>query len=354
MEILVTGGGGYIGTCLVEELLTAGHRVRVFDRFFFGTELLAQLLSKWPGKLELCTGDVRLIDERPFDGIEGVVDLAGISNDPACALNPKLTRDINLEGGSRVAKLAVESGVERIVFASSCSVYGHGAQKALTEQSELNPITVYAECKVAGERRLWELTKGSATCATALRLATVFGLSNRMRFDLAVNIMTQHAYLSRLIRVDGGGQQWRPFVHVRDVARAFRTILESPKIAVNQEVFNVGSDENNLQIRSLAFRIRDRVPGSEIEMLPGDPDLRNYNVSFEKIKTALDFQTQYTIEDGVDEVVKALRDGRLNPDDRRWYTLKTYLFLEEVERTYRSLSLNGLILQENLDSQGDQ
>jgi nucleoside-diphosphate-sugar epimerase len=179
---------------------------------------------------------------------------------------------------------------------------------------------------------------------TCLRLATVFGLSPRMRFDLAINVMTKNAYVNRRITVDGGGRQWRPFVHVRDVARAFEAVLGADRSALAGEIFNVGSDTNNVQVLNLAFRVRDAIPGTEIVHAPTDPDLRDYNVCFDKVRKALDFRVEHTIDDGIREVLAALREGAVDPDERRWYTLKQYVFLREAERAHRDLAVNGKLL----------
>jgi nucleoside-diphosphate-sugar epimerase len=180
------------------------------------------------------------------------------------------------------------------------------------------------------------------TCA--LRLATVFGLSPRMRFDLAINVMTKNAYVARRITVDGGGRQWRPFVHVRDVARAFELALSSDVSKVAGQVFNVGSDQNNVQILNLAFRVRDHVPGTEVVLAPTDPDLRDYNVSFEKIHSVLAFRADKCVEDGIREVYDALREGIVDPEDRRWYTLRQYAFLRDAERAHRELAIDGKLI----------
>lgn len=346
MHVLVTGGAGYIGTTLAPMLLERGHDVTILDRFYFGEDLLNELRQSHPDRLRTLRSDVRDITAEDVEGIDGVIDLAGISNDPACALNPELTRRINRDGAYRVADAAIEAGVKRLVFSSSCSVYGHGEGLSLTETSPKNPVTVYAECKVEAEKYLLEKAAAQqGTTITALRLATVFGLSRRMRFDLAVNIMTKHAYVERKIRVDGGGVQWRPFVHVRDVATAFITALEAPADKVHGEVFNVGHSDNNLQIRNLAYRIRDRIPNTEIAMVPSDPDLRTYNVDFSKIHDVLDYTPQTSIEDGIDEIIDALKKGLIDPEDRRWYTLNTYIFLQEVQEVYESVALDGHILE---------
>jgi nucleoside-diphosphate-sugar epimerase len=165
-----------------------------------------------------------------------------------------------------------------------------------------------------------------------------------MRFDLAINVMTKNAYVGRRITVDGGGRQWRPFVHVRDVARAFELGMTSDGKKVAGQVFNIGSDANNVQILNLAFRVRDAVPGTEVVHAPTDPDLRDYNVSFDKVQRTLGFQAEKSIEDGIREVLAALREGAVDPDDRRYYTLKQYMFLREAERTHHELALDGKLL----------
>jgi nucleoside-diphosphate-sugar epimerase len=344
MHVLVTGGAGYIGSTLVPLLLEAGHTVKVVDRFFFGEQPLAESLGAYPEKLTLCRADVRELDPEMFTGVEAVVDLAGISNDPSCELDPDLTRQVNLEGSTRVARLAQAAGAERFVFASSCSVYGHGQSEKLTESSPLNPVSLYAQCKAGAERRLFGLASETEFCATALRFATVFGVSGRMRFDLAVNVMAKNAYVNRRITVEGGGRQWRPFVHVRDVGECIGRVLVAPRDRVAGRVFNLGTNQNNVRIVNLAYRVRDHVPGTEIVMAPTDPDLRDYHVGFDRIGQDLGFTPRRSIDQGIDEVLAALRDGSVDPEDRRGYTLRQYAFLAEVERTYQALALHGRLL----------
>jgi nucleoside-diphosphate-sugar epimerase len=344
MHIVVTGGAGYIGSTLVPLLLESGHRVTVIDRLFFGDGSLKRAREAHPEQLRVVRADIRRVDPRIFEGAEGLVDLAGISNDPSCELDPDLTRSINLEGSLRVARLAQAAGATRIVFASSCSVYGHGAGLRLTEESPLHPVSLYAHCKAEAEQGLLALGKSTGIAVTALRFATVFGLSEKMRFDLAINVMTKNAYVARRITVDGGGQQWRPFVHVRDVAEAIRRALDAPVAKVKGEVINVGSTANNVRIKNLAFRVRDLVPGTEVVMAPTDPDLRDYNVGFEHAGEVLDFRPARTIEDGIREILEALRTGTVDPDDRRWYTLRQYQFLAEVERTWNDVAMDDRVL----------
>ncbi len=345
MHILVAGGAGYIGSVLVPMLLEEGHQLTVLDRLYFGDTLVAPKQA-FANRLHVVRGDIRGHSGELFRGVDAVADLSGISNDPSCELEPELTRNVNVQGGKRLAVLAHEAGVRRYVYSSSCSVYGHGEGLGLTEESKRHPVSLYARAKVEVEDFVRELGAKSDGRfePVALRLATVFGLSPRMRFDLAINVMTRNAYVNRRIMVDGGGKQWRPFVHVRDVARAFSMALTRDTKDVSGEVFNVGSDSNNVQILNLAFRVRDAIPGTEVVHAPTDPDLRDYNVTFDKIRRKLGYETTLSIDDGVREVLAALRDGRIDPDDRRWYTLKQYLFLREAERVVAEVGLEGRLL----------
>lgn len=341
----MTGGAGYIGSTLVPMLLESGRAVRVLDRFYFGRDSLAAASRQHGGRLELVQGDVRSAPQAVFDGADAVVDLAGISNDPACDLDPRLTEDVNHLGSIRTGSLAHYAGVRHLVFASSCSVYGSGSSTELDEDSPLRPVSLYAECKARAERELLALSGESDLCVTALRLATVFGCSPRMRFDLAVNLMTRDAYLHGHIRVVGGGRQWRPFVHVRDVAGAVIRVLEAPEGRVRGRTFNVGSDEQNFQMRALAYLVRDRIPEAHVEIAPSDPDNRSYNVRFARIRDELDWKPRHTVEQGIDEVRDLLASGTIDPDDRRWYTLRQYRFLEEVERVHREVAMEGGVLR---------
>ncbi|MBI2394042.1 MAG: SDR family oxidoreductase [Deltaproteobacteria bacterium] len=338
MHVLVAGGAGYIGSVLTPLLAERGHKVTVLDRFYFGPTLPKH------DAIHVVRSDIRTFDPAILRGVDAVVDVSGISNDPSCELEPELTRGVNIDGGKRLARYAKEAGVRRYVYSSSCSVYGHGEGLGLTETSGRHPVSLYALAKAEMEDVLFGELKGPSFEVCALRLATVFGLSTRMRFDLAINVMTKNAYVNRRIMVDGGGRQWRPFVHVRDVADAFALAMTADAKLVAGEVFNVGSTSNNVQILNLAFRVRDAIPGTEVVHAPTDPDLRDYNVNFDKIHRVLDYSTKRTIDDGIREVLEALREGRVDPDERRWYTLKQYLFLREAERAHAELALDGRVL----------
>jgi nucleoside-diphosphate-sugar epimerase len=344
MHILVTGGAGYLGSTVVPLLLQHDHHVTVVDRFYFGRDSLAPVTRAYADRLTLTQGDVRTLNHTSLTGVDAVVDLAGISNDPSCEIDPEFTRQVNLAGALHLAREARAAGVRRFVFASSCSVYGHGQSRALSEDSPLNPVSLYAQCKAEAETQLFELGRAQGIEVTALRFATLFGVSGRMRFDVAVNVMTKNAYVARKITVEGGGRQWRPFVHVRDVARLVLQVLGAPSDRVAGRVFNVGSDGNNVRILNLAYRVRDHIPGTEIVMAPTDPDLRDYNVCFDRVRQDLGFTAEVSIDQGIEEILQALRSGKLDPDDRHGYTLRQYVFLSEVEKTFQSLAIDGRIL----------
>lgn len=344
-HVFVTGGAGYIGSVLVPLLLERNFGVTVLDRCYFGREPLKEAQARFGDALRVIKSDVRWVDGATFEGCDALIDLAGISNDPSCELDEQFTRAVNLEGGRRTHRLAQEAGARRIIFASSCSVYGHASGLDLHEGSALRPVSLYARYKEEVEQTVLELGRSTGACITVLRLATVFGVSPRMRFDLAVNVMTKNAFVSQRIVVDGGGRQWRPFVHVRDVAECMVRVLEArPEIVAGQTV-NVGRNEANTRIANLAYRVRDAIPGTEVIMTKSDPDLRDYRVCFDKLRRVLDWTPTHTIDDGIAEVRQALRDGRVDPDDRRTSTLAQYAFLADVERTFREMELNGRVLE---------
>ena len=266
-----------------------------------------------------------------------VVDLSGISNDPSCELEPELTRSVNVDGAKRLAVAAREAGRAplRVLVVVLRLRPRRGPRPHRDERA---PPGVALRARQGGSRKT--SCSGSvnrrrgAMSTTCLRLATVFGLSPRMRFDLAINVMTKNAYVDRRITVDGGGRQWRPFVHVRDVARAFELALTSDaRQGVAGEVFNVGSDANNVQILNLAFRVRDAIPGTEVVHAPTDPGSPRLQrvVREGPARPRLPRRAAASTTASA-RCSRALRDGVVDPDERRWYTLKQYVFLREAER----------------------
>jgi nucleoside-diphosphate-sugar epimerase len=307
---LVTGGAGYVGSVLVPLLLAGGRSVRVFDALLHGG--VRSLLASWSDdRFEFVRGDVR--DESALDAaladVSEVVHLAAVVGDPACARDPDEARAVNLDSTRRLLDLAERRGVERFVFASTCSNYGKLADgdSYATEEWELRPVSLYAETKVAAElETLARSRPGFAT--TCLRLATVYGASPRMRFDLTVNEFTRDVYVNREVVVYGE-QFWRPYVHVRDAARAFVLALDSPEETMSGEVFNVGSSEQNYRKVDIVELLRERVPDAEYQFVHKDEDPRDYRVSFDKISGALGFRTSRDVADGIDEVAELLESG---------------------------------------------
>lgn len=341
MKFLVTGGGGYIGTVLVDDLLAAGHEVDVFDRFYFGDEPFARY--KGDGRLRLVRGDMRTIDVDVVRGHDVVLDLAGLSNDPSADLDPSLTEDINYAGAIRLAQLARGAGVPRLVYSSSCSIYGAAASgNARDEDSELNPVSLYAKMKVKADLELRGMASPSFV-VTTMRNATVYGVSPRMRFDLVVNMMTLYAFRDKKIFVLGGGKQWRPLVHVRDVAQAFMLAASAPADRINGQAFNVGFDEQTYQVGTIASMVAGIVPNTEIEHVPDDPDKRSYRVSFAKAKSVLGLTPKMTVEDGIAEVLHALQHGSVE-DTIKTKTVAYYRFLIEAEKLVKQLAINGRVL----------
>jgi nucleoside-diphosphate-sugar epimerase len=337
--IFVAGAGGYIGSVLIEALLDAGHRVRAFDRFFFRTALLADL-ERRPG-LEIVRGDTRSIQPSMLEGVDVVMDLAGISNDPSCDLNESITTDVNINGAQHLAAAAKHAGVPRYIYSSSCSVYGQGGADVVSEESATNPVSLYAKSKVAAEQVLLSLA-AQAFAPTILRNATIYGLSRRMRFDLVINLMTLYAYKNRRIHVLGGGKQWRPLVHVSDAALAFITVMEAPLDRVAGQTFNVGSNEQNYQVYQIAQMVRDVVPHTELEVVPDDADRRSYRVEFSKIAAALDFKVRKTPYEGIVEIKQALERGKVE-DTIATRTVQYYRYLIEAEQLLQEVSFQGRI-----------
>ena len=275
-HVLVVGGAGYIGSILTRRLLGDGHRVRVLDALLYGGDAVAPLLAD--PAFELRLGDTRdpAAVDSALDGIDVVVHLGELVGDPACGLDAVVTREINGEGTLRLASAASERGIRRFVYPSSCSVYG-ASDDVVDEESEPKPVSLYAELKMEAERALLAMDRTNFE-PVILRLATVFGLSPRPRFDLVVNLLAAQAVVEGSIIVQGG-RQWRPFVHVGDAAEVLAACVTAPAEQVAGRIFNVGSDGENYTIGDIAELVREAVPGTAVRYSKGD-DRRNYRVAF--------------------------------------------------------------------------
>jgi nucleoside-diphosphate-sugar epimerase len=300
---LVTGGAGYVGAVVVDELLATGRRVRVLDALIHDQSSVASSLSERGA--DVMRGDLRELDARrtSLEGVDAVVHLAAIVGDPACARDPETSYQVNVEATLGLIADAEAAGVERFVFASTCSNYGRMANPTVPvdEDGELRPVSLYAEQKVQIERMLLsdDLGRVSPTC---LRFATVYGVAPRMRFDLTVNEFTRDLWAERRLEVFGE-QFWRPYVHVRDAARAVVTALDAPQ---NQGVFNVGRTDENYRKIEIVEEIRRQLGRGDVEYVHREEDPRDYKVSFERIEHVLGFETTMTVPDGIAEVVAAL------------------------------------------------
>ena len=302
-RVLVTGGAGYIGSHLTRMLLDRGYHVRIVDRFDYGRSGIEGLQHP---RLEVLQGDIcnsRTVSRAVRD-VEGVLALAAIVGDPACNLDPEETIDLNYAATKILIEACNFYGVRRLVFASSCSVYGANSHGMLTERSRLNPVSLYARTRVLSENIVFD-RRGDVE-PVVVRLATVFGLSPRMRFDLVVNTLTVRAVVDKKISIFGGNQ-WRPNVHCRDAARAFIQALEAPAEIVAGEVFNVGGDALNHRIAELGAMVAEIVGEVEIVQLSEAADARDYRVSFEKARRALGFVPEFTVARGIAEVAAAVR-----------------------------------------------
>jgi nucleoside-diphosphate-sugar epimerase len=307
--VTVTGGAGYIGAPLCEELLRSGRRVRALDVLLHGQDDIAQGLQEQG--VELVVGDIRDHDvrQRALDGADAVVHLAAIVGDPACARDPELSNDVNLEGTRGLIADADAAGVSRFVFASTCSNYGRMADPttAITEDGELAPVSLYAEQKVGMERLLLEGDTGDIM-PTCLRFSTIYGVAPRMRFDLTVNEFTRDLWAGKELEVFGE-QFWRPYVHVRDAGRAVCTALDAVPELVTRQVFNVGRSGENYRKADLVQEIDRQVGRGKVTLVKKDEDPRDYKVSFDKIRRVLGFETAMTVPDGIAEVIAGLDAG---------------------------------------------
>ena len=318
-KILVVGGGGYVGAVLVPKLLDKGYFVRAFDTFWYGENVLKSEIAN--PNFEILKGDIRNEEDnkKALKGMDTVIDLACISNDPSADLNPKFTHSINYDGQVLLMKMAkASSSIKRFIYASSSSVYGVKVEKNVTEDLPLEPLTQYSKLKVETERFLLPFNSDNFT-VVIVRPATVCGYSPRMRLDLSVNLLTSQAITHKKITVYGGVQK-RPNINIHDVVDVYCSFIEANKEKISGQIFNAGYE--NLTISEIAKLVK-KVVGKEV-VIENSPtnDLRSYHISSEKIKRVMGFNPKYTIEDAIIEIKDAFKKGLIRNNDDIYFNVK--------------------------------
>ena len=333
--ILVVGGAGYVGSVLVRELLERGYAVKVFDRLYYGDQGIRDVAER----IKLEPGDVRTMDLSVLDGVDAVINLSGLSNDPTAEYNPKANFEMNTQATEFLAGLCKKKGIRRFIFASSCSIYDVGIGNdekdiVLDEESPVNPKAAYSSSKYQAERSLLAMS-GSDFSPVILRKGTIYGFSPRMRYDLVVNTFLKDALSKGHLTIHYGGEMWRPLVDVRDAARAYITCLEADEHKVKGEIFNVVY--GNFRISELALRVVDALKEVDVKV-EIRPDyryhgVRSYRVSGKKLERTLDFTPAVSVEEAVKDMVESIARYRYSDfDNPRYYNIAWMKLLEEADR----------------------
>ncbi|NQU16563.1 MAG: SDR family oxidoreductase [Candidatus Saganbacteria bacterium] len=327
--VLVTGGAGYIGAVLVNDLVSQGKKVRVFDKLYFGDEALRDVREK----IDLVQGDVRNFPEEVLDGVSSVVHLGSLSNDPTAEFDPKANKEINFDGTMRVAEACIKKGVSRLTFASSAAVIGFHVDGIADEEYPSNPQSEYAQSKVDAEEGLKSLVSSKFN-PVIIRQATVYGFSPRMRWDLVVNTMTKDACSRNTIYVYCAGDNWRPLVNVKDVSRAHIACLAAHAEKISGQTFNLV--QKNYRILELGHWVREILKKQitvSVEVLFGTKESRSYRISAEKIKKAIGFEAKFSVEDAVLEIYNILHSGRYSDfSNPIYYNIEWMKLLSEMEK----------------------
>jgi nucleoside-diphosphate-sugar epimerase len=331
MNIFITGIDGYIGTVLAGDLITRGHTVTGLDTGFYRD---GWLYNDHALQRTSCVNrDLRAITENDVSGFDAVVHLAELSNDPLGQHNPELTYAINHGGSVALAAKCRKMGVSRFVYTSSCSVYGTGSGEFKTEESETNPQTAYARCKVLVEKDLSGLANDDFS-PTFLRNATAYGASPRMRFDLVLNNLSGMAWTTKQIKMTSDGTPWRPLVHVRDIAQAIGCALEAPRSVIHNQVFNVGSNSENYQVKQIAEIVAEAFPGCALSFGKSDGDNRSYRVCFDKINSLLPgFNCRYDAREGALELYELFQRIDMTRDV---FGFRAYTRLKQLQHLLRT------------------
>ena len=333
MRLFVTGTEGYIGSRLVPLLAMGGHEVVGLDTGYYMDGWLYHDPRQRAFSPYTHLKDLRHIQASDLQGIDGIVHLAELSNDPLGENRTEVTFQINHEGSVNLARMAKEAGVQRFVYASSCSVYGLGSGEFLDEASDVNPQTAYANCKVMVERDVGAMSSRDF-CVTFLRNATAYGPSPRMRFDIVINDLCALAWTTKNIAMTSDGSPWRPVVHIEDICKAICCTLDAPVDAVGGQVFNVGSNSENYRVREIAEIVASVFPGCEVSTGPSSGDNRSYRVSFDKIASELPgFTCDWTAKRGAQELYELFRRIEFVESD---YDFRAFRRLKQIQYLSRT------------------
>jgi len=330
-KVLVIGGAGYLGSVLTRELLKKGYSVKVLDNLTYGDEGIKTLYKN--KNFDFKKGDMNSIQDvvNAIKDCDAVIHLGAIVGDPASSIDPQRTLELNYHSAKMIADICKYHQINRFIFASTCSVYGKGItqnqNKSLSEQSDLSPVSLYAETKIEVEKAILnEIDENFSP--TIFRMATLYGYSPRMRFDLVVNILTAKGFFDKKIPIFGG-EQYRPLVHVKDAARAYIKCLEEPIEKIKGEIFNLGANELNYRILELGEKIKQVMPNVSIQREKNNKDERSYCINFNKINKILNYETKYSIEDGIKELLREFKKGEFKDYTNKKYNNYKYLIGED-------------------------